>query len=242
MRRFALVAMVFAFIAMGCMSLDVAKHQPNIKPQEVVLKVESTTDSKVSKAEDIQRVQEIPYDEPEFDGTCKLIGDTLFFPIWSYISAADTLALWRNLNIAKHKGITKLHIYVNSGGGSGFDGLGITDVLIGAQREGMEVTTEANGLVASSAVPIFAVGQHRTATAGTMFMIHEASLFKFIADEKRSDIISQAKMMEMLESRYNKLISDRSKLSIKDLEEKCKATTWFTAKEALEWGLVDEIK
>jgi ATP-dependent protease ClpP protease subunit len=233
--------MLFAILAMmGC-----AQNIPppaSVQPQEVIVKVVTDGDAKAQTDHDVSRTMQIPYDEPEFDTYCKQVGDTLYFPVWSYINSADTLLLWKNLQVAKHKGIKKLHIYVNSGGGSGFDGLGISDVLIGIENEGMEVTTEANGLVASAAVPIFVVGQHRIATASTMFMIHESSLFKFIADEKRSDLITQAKMMEMLEARYNKLISERSKLSIEDLKEKCKATTWFTAQEALEWGLVDEIK
>ena len=73
-------------------------------------------------------------------------------------------------------------------------------------------------------------------------MIHEASLFKFISDEKKGDLIAQTKMIELLETRYNDLIAKRSKLTVKELQEKCKETTWFTAQQAKEWGLVDEIK
>jgi ATP-dependent protease ClpP protease subunit len=190
----------------------------------------------------IRKTMDIPYLEPEFDATAKQIGDVVYFPIWSYISGNDTLALWKTVQVAKHKKLSKLVIYINSGGGSAFDGLGVCDVILAAQKDGFEVTTEANGLVASAAVPIFAVAQKRISSPGTIFMIHEASLFKFISDEKKSDLVAQTKMIELLEGRYNQLISSRSKLTIEELKAKCKETTWFTAEQAKEWGLVDEIK
>lgn len=194
------------------------------------------------KDDGIKRVMDIPYLEPEFDATARQIGDTVYFPIWSYISGNDTLALWKAIQIAKYKKLSKLVIYINSGGGSAFDGLGVCDVILAAQKDGFYITTEANGLVASAAVPIFVVAQKRISSPGTIFMMHEASLFKFIADEKKSDLVAQTKMIELLEGRYNQLISNRSKLSLDQLKEKCRDTTWFTAAQALEWGLVDEIK
>jgi ATP-dependent protease ClpP protease subunit len=185
---------------------------------------------------------DVPYLEPEFDATARQIGDTVYFPIWSCISGNDTLALWKAIQIAKYKKLSKLVIYINSGGGSAFDGLGVCDVILAAQKDGFYITTEANGLVASAAVPIFAVAQKRISSPGTIFMIHEASLFKFITDEKRSDLVAQTKMIDLLEGRYNQLISSRSKLSVDELKEKSRDITWFTAEQALEWGLVDEIK
>lgn len=190
----------------------------------------------------IRKTMDIPYLEPEFDATAKQIGNTVYFPIWSFISGNDTLALWKTIQVAKHKKLSKLVIYINSGGGSAFDGLGVCDVILAAQRDGFNVTTEANGLVASAAVPIFAVGDTRISSPGTIFMIHEAALFKFFSEEKKGDLIAQTKMIELLETRYNELIAKRSKLTVKELQAKCKETTWFTASQALDWGIVDEIK
>lgn len=211
----------------------------------IVLITVSQGRSEEAKKDDpniVRKTMDIPYLEPEFDATAKQIGEVVYFPIWSHISGNDTLALWKTISVMKHKKLSKLYIYINSGGGSAFDGLGICDVILSAQQDGFEVTTEANGLVASAAVPIFVVGQKRIASPGTIFMIHEASLFKFISDEKKGDLIAQTKMIELLETRYNELIAKRSKLSVAELQAKCKETTWFTASQALEWGLVDEIK
>lgn len=208
----------------------------------VLITVSQGRAQETTKDDIIRKTMDIPYLEPEFDATAKQIGDTVYFPVWSFISGNDTLALWKTIQVAKHKKLSKLVIYINSGGGSAFDGLGVCDVILAAQRDGFHVTTEANGLVASAAVPIFAVGDTRISSPGTIFMIHEAALFKFFSEEKKGDLIAQTKMIELLEARYNELIAKRSKLSVAELQAKCKETTWFTASQALEWGLVDKIQ
>ena len=101
---------------------------------------------------------------------------------------------------------------------------------------------EASGLIASAAVPIFAVGDVRIASRGTMFMIHQAQLFKYISSEKQDDLIAQSKMLCLLEDRYKSLVASKSNLTVDELTLKMAKTTWFTAQEAFEWGLVDKLK
>lgn len=228
-----LAVVLFGFF--GCATVEVCKIPPKPVTQEVVVTVKSEGAGTLDLCENEE-------DEVIFEGLASRVGDTVFFTVWSYISSNDTLQLWKTINIMKHKGLSNLHVYINSGGGSAFAGLGICDVLLAAQIDGIHVTTEANGIVASAAVPIFVVGERRIATSGTIFMIHEATLFKFIAEEKMSDLLAQTRMMQMLEDRYNGLIADRSKLSVDELASKSAKTTWFSAAQALEWGLVDEIK
>ena len=240
MKKLIIIALITGFLAVGACATTIPP--PTTQPQEVVLKIQSATDAKVAIDESINRTMVIPYDGLEFQSGGIVIGNTLYFPIWSYISGADTLSLWKNIQIAKHQGIKTLHIYINSGGGSGFDGLGISDVIQSAQKDGIKVIMEANGLIASAAVPIFVMGDHRIASQGTMFMIHQAQLFKFFSSEKQDDLIAQSDMLRLLEDRYKCLVASRSKLSIDDLTVKMARTTWFTATQAKEWGLVDEIK
>lgn len=213
-----------------------------IQPQEVIVRVKSASDADVSVNENISRSMNIPYTEPEFEHMVQVIGDTVYFPIWSYISANDTLTLWKTIQVAKHKGLSKLYCYINSGGGSAFDGLGISDVIMAAQDDGFHITMEASGLIASAAVPIFAVGNVRIASRGTMFMIHQAQLFKFISSEKQDDLIAQSTMLQLLENRYKELVASKSKLTVDELTLKMARTTWFTAQEGFEWGLVDKLK
>lgn len=226
----------------GCVTSTPVLPPP---PQEVKITVQSATDAKVSvdKPEGkINRTMEVPNEDPTWPNNVMLVGDTLHYTLWAYIDTSDPLTFYKTIIVAKHRNINKVHLYINSGGGSAFAGLGFADSMLKAISDGFTITTEANGLVASAAVPIFAVGQKRTATRGTMFMVHEGKLFKLFSEESRSDLQSQKKMMDLIEDQYNSIIANHSKLTIEDIKQKCAATTWFTAEEAQKWGLVDELK
>lgn len=224
----------------GCVTANVAGP---VKPQEVLVRVQGSGDVKAepSDPDKVSRTMSIPYEGVKWPSNAHVIGDTAYYELWGGISTTEALDIWRTIKIAEHRKVGKLHIYINSGGGSAFDGLAIADMLIQAKGKGMAVTTEASGLVASAAVPIFAVGQKRIASEGTIFMIHEGKLLKFLTSEGKDDLISQQKMMDITEGRYNRLLQKHSKLSLEQIEKMSAKTTWFTSLEAQEWGLVDEV-
>lgn len=238
MKRTLLLVLCAAFALASCVSTGIA---PPPKPQEIVVKVEGPGTVKET-AEKVSRTMQVPYEEPQWPAQASAIGDTVYYTLWGGINTVEALNVWKTVQVAQHRKLSKLYIYINSGGGNAFDGLAISDMLLRASAEGISVTTEASGIVASAAVPIFAVGQHRMASEGTVFMIHQGKLFKFVAEEGRDDLLAQQKMMELEESRYNRLLEKHSNLSLEQIEKMCAKTTWFTAAQAKEWKLVDEIK
>ena len=106
---------------------------------------------------------------------------------------------------------------------------------------GFNITAYASGLVASAAVPVFAVCPKRIASPGTVFMVHEAAMFKW-GYETASDIRSQKVMMDLLSKRYVDLLVKNTKITEDQWHSMERETTWFTVHEALEYGLVDEIR
>jgi len=229
-------------LSYGCVTVQPVKQGP---AQEVVVKVVSADGKKVEVDKEVNKItktMQIPYDEPVLPGESTQIGDTVFYPIWSYIGTADPLNLKKTLEVMKYKKLKKMHIYINSGGGSAFAGLACADIILAARASGLTIMTEANGLVASAAVPIFVVGRPRVATPGTALMIHEGKLFKLFAEETKSDLNAQKKMMDMTDNRYNKILVDNSNLSLKEIENMISKTSWFTAEEAKSMGFVDDIK
>ena len=228
------------FIGNGCITANVIKPLPT---QELIIKVQNDTGAKVDvdKKAEINKTMSIPYTDPEFSGDAIRIGDMVCYSIWGGISAYEPLNFKKTLEVMKYKGIKKMKLFINSGGGSAFDGLAVSDMMEKAIKNGIEINTEASGLIASASVPIFGVGQYRMATRGTMFMVHSVKLFKLFSQEGKSDLRAQHKMMTILEDRYNSVLENHSKLSRKEWSDKCEKTTWFTSEEALEWGLVDEI-
>jgi ATP-dependent protease ClpP protease subunit len=150
-----------------------------------------------------------------------------YFKLFSGISVADFVMLKTDLiKLRDYTDIRDLTIILNSPGGSAFDGLSMADCLVTAQKEwGFTVTVKASGIVASAAVPIFAVCEHRFASPGTLFMVHEAALWKWPGRETMSDIISY--------------LVENSTTSMKTWKKMEKLTTWFTVKKARKLGLIE---
>lgn len=138
--------------------------------------------------------------------------------------------------------IRDVNLFINSPGGDAFSGLALADQIERARRKGFKITAHASGIIASAAVPVFAVCDVRLAAPGTIFMVHEAALWKWPGRETASDIRSQNELMHLLRDRYIGKLVDNSKLNKIKWEELEKKTTWFSANKALNWGLVDSIE
>jgi ATP-dependent protease ClpP protease subunit len=167
-----------------------------------------------------------------------------FVKIYSSLSVSDVTRLWNDMMYLKYKtNIQKVILFINSGGGDAFSGLALADVIMRAQAEGISFEANASGIIASAAVPVFTVCDYRIAAPGTIFMVHEAALWKWPGRESASDIRSQNELMLLLQDRYLSYLVERSNLSLAEWQKMEKATTWFSAENALtEIGIVDEIK
>jgi len=151
--------------------------------------------------------------------------------------------MWNDICVlTKTTEIRKLVIFINSPGGDAFSGLALADQIERAKKAGFHVTAHASGIVASAAVPVFAVCSRRLAAPGTIFMVHETSIWKWPGRETASDIRSQNALMELLRNRYIEKLTQYSHLDREAWEELEHKTTWFSAEKAKSYGLVDEIE
>jgi ATP-dependent protease ClpP protease subunit len=211
--------------------------------QEVLVRVEAADPAKVSVAPDrIQKSTQLRNPELELSSSSGVLGGKGYIQLASGLSTYDASALWRDLAVLEHMGVQEVDLYVFSGGGSVFAGLALADELERAQRRGFKITAHARGIIASATVPIVAVCQRRIATRGTSFMVHEAKIFKFLDSETAKDLRSQQEMMELTRQRYLETLARRSKRSLAEWAAMEDRTTWFSAEQALAWGLVDELE
>ena len=156
---------------------------------------------------------------------------------------ADVVNIEKDLQKTEdNTSIRDARLFIDSPGGDAFSGLALSDVIIAAQKRGWTITGDAMGIIASAAVPIFAVCKPRLAAPGTIFMVHEAALWKWPGRETSSDIRAQNELMVTLQDRYLSYLVNNSNLSLEEWQAKEKATTWFDSEKAKEWGLVDEIR
>ena len=167
------------------------------------------------------------------DGIC-------FMKLYSGISVSDYTRMDNDfkflLNMTE---VRKVNLTINSPGGDAFTGLALSDLINKFQKKGLIIEGHGAGIVASAAVPVFAVTEPRFASPGTIFMVHEAALWKWPGRESASDIRSQNELMVTLQDKYLGYLVRNSNLSLKEWQAKEKATTWFNTEKAMKWGLVD---
>lgn len=229
---------VIAFFA-GCAGVQPVDRPP----QEVTIRVQSESPVSVKSSDQVARSMEVPNPEGRLSQLSFISGGKAFVKIFSGLSVADVTRLWNDLVVLENTtDIRDVHLFINSPGGGAFDGLALADEIERAQKRGFKITAHASGIIASAAVPVLAVCGERLAAPGTIFMVHEAALWKWPGRETASDIESQNQLMKLLRERYIGKLCDRSKLSHSEWCALEKKTTWFSAQEALEWGLVDKIE
>jgi ATP-dependent protease ClpP protease subunit len=241
----------FLFLAMGIFFVSCATvpttPSPAQAPQEIIVKVQAAEPTKVTvedgQKEKVNRSMEVSNPEGRLSQLSFISGDKAFVKIFSGLSVADVTRLWNDLVVLENNTeIRNVNLFINSPGGDAFSGLALADQIERARRKGFKITAHASGIIASAAVPVFAVCDVRLAAPGTIFMVHEAALWKWPGRETASDIQSQNDLMHLLRDRYIGKLVDNSKLNKAKWQELEKKTTWFSADKALAWGLVDRIE
>jgi ATP-dependent protease ClpP protease subunit len=164
-----------------------------------------------------------------------------YVKLFSGLSVADVTRLWNDIIYLRDETEHRVvDLFINSPGGDAFSGLALADLIVTAQEEwGFTIRAHASGIIASAAVPVFAVCKVRKAEAGTIFMVHEAALWKWPGRETASDIESQNSLMKLLRLKYIGILVNHSTTSKEKWEEMEKKTTWFSAETAKELGLID---
>ena len=239
------------FIALGVFIVSCATVPTNSTPpppQQVIVTLKASDPTNVTVKEEpkqdrVNRSMEVANPEGRLSQLSFISNDKAFVKIFSGLSVADVTRLWNDLVVLENNtNIRDVNLFINSPGGDAFSGLALADQIERARRKGFKITAHASGIIASAAVPVFAVCDVRLAAPGTIFMVHEAALWKWPGRETASDISSQNELMHLLRDRYIGKLVDNSKLKKAKWEELEKKTTWFSADKALAWGLVDSIE
>lgn len=129
-----------------------------------------------------------------------------------------------------------LDISINSFGGAVYTGLSIYSLL--KAHEG-PITFRVDGAAMSAATIITSVpGAKVVMPRGSMMMIHKVSS---IAIGTTDDMRKAADDMEKLEENLVSIYAEKTGRTTDEIKEKLSAETYFTAEEAVEFGLADEV-
>ena len=133
-----------------------------------------------------------------------------------------------------------IEIVFSSPGGSIIDGFELFDFIQYLRGKGHTITTGSLGMAASMAGILLQAGDVRWIGHQAWLMIHRAA---FGAIGKTYEIEDEVKLVKRIEGRILDIFTSRSNLTkhkiIRNWDRK---DWWIDADEALEMGLVDEVK
>ncbi|MFI3282108.1 MAG: ATP-dependent Clp endopeptidase proteolytic subunit ClpP [Rikenellaceae bacterium] len=130
-----------------------------------------------------------------------------------------------------------VQIYINSPGGSVSAGLGIYDTM---QLVAPDVATICTGLAASMGAVLLTAGAagKRQALPHSRVMIHQPLGG---VQGQASDIEITAKEILKTRKELYEIMSEHSGVPVKKFEKDADRDYWMSAKEAVEYGLIDEV-
>lgn len=140
---------------------------------------------------------------------------------------------------------TEVHVLIDSLGGS----LATALSIVAAFRNHGNVHVHYVGMNASAATIASLGAKHVSIDSSAMYLVHKCSMefFQWASanSDKLNSIIKEAKQMkddlEKMDANVAEMYAAKCKKKPEDLLALMKKGGWLTAKEALEWGFVDEI-
>lgn len=162
--------------------------------------------------------------------------ETLNREAWRYEPGENSAQHFRE-ELAKYPNASEIRIYINSYGGSVFEGTAIYNQL---KRHPAHKTVYVDGFACSIASVIAMAGDEVVMPRNTMMMIHNmwscvcgnAAELRKAADDL--DIINDAGRQAYLSKVSDKLTEEK-------LAEMMDAETWLTAEQCIEYGLADRL-
>jgi ATP-dependent Clp protease protease subunit len=130
-----------------------------------------------------------------------------------------------------------ISIYLNSPGGSVYDGLGIYDTM---QFITSDVNTICTGMAASMAAVLLVAGTKgkRSALKHSRVMIHQPMGG---AQGQASDIEITAREIQKMKKELYNIIANHSGQTYDKVSADSDRDYWMTAEEAKEYGMIDEV-
>ena len=141
------------------------------------------------------------------------------------------------LKEAKKNGARNLNIRINSPGGEVWAAVAMRSMVINAEFDNVRVMIE--GLCASAAT-LFATipNAHVVIASGSEFMIHNPMTFTWGNANQIEETVEHLRKMEQ---QFHGMYAARTGQTEEQIKQWMDATTWFTAKEAVENGFCDEM-
>lgn len=173
----------------------------------------------------------------QMDVFSRLMADRIIFLGTEINDNVANVIIAQLLYLSSQDPESPITMYLNTPGGSVYDGLAIYDTM---QYIPNEVHTVCTGLAASMGSVLLCAGEKgkRFALPHSRIMIHQPLGG---AHGQASDIEITAKEILKLKGELYQIIADHSGKTLKQIEKDADRDHWLTAKEAVAYGMIDDI-
>lgn len=184
-------------------------------------------------------IEQTPKGERQFDIYSRLLNDRIVFVGEQIDDHVANSVVAQLLHLESEDPDKDISLYINSPGGSVTAGLAILDTMNFIK---CDVSTICIGLCASMASVLLAGGEKgkRYALPNSEVLIHQP-MGGAQQGTQETDMAIIAEQMKKTRSRLNKILSDATGQPLDTISKDTERDNWLTAKEALQYGIVDEI-
>lgn len=182
-------------------------------------------------------IEETNRGERAFDIYSRLLNERVIFIGEDINPHTAGLVVAQLLHLAFDNPKKDIKLYINSPGGSVYDGLAIYDTIKYIQPD---VQTIGIGLQASMGAFLLSSGTKgkRVMLPNARVMIHQPSSG---TEGKVTDQEITLKEAVFLKKRLNELLAENTGQKLSKIEKDVERDFWMSAEEAKEYGLVDEV-
>jgi len=182
-------------------------------------------------------IEQTPRGERQYDIYSRLLLDRVIFLGTEINDTVANLIIAQLFFLESNDPDKPVHLYINSPGGSVTAGLGIYDVM---QFVRCDVYTYCLGFAASMGAVLLTAGMagQRYSLPHSRIMIHQPLGG---ARGQASDIKIQAQEILFLRDRLNHILAKHSGSSVEKIAKDTDRDTFFSATEAVEYGLIDKV-
>ena len=175
--------------------------------------------------------------ERSYDIYSRLLEDRIVFLTGEVNDQSANIVIAQLIYLEGKNPDKDIFLYINSPGGSVSAGMAIYDTM---QYIKCDVSTICIGLAASMGAFLLSSGTKgkRFALPNSEIMIHQPLGG---AQGQASDIEIQARQIQKIKAKLNKILSDNTGKPLKTIEKDTDRDNYMTAEEAKEYGLIDNI-
>ncbi|MGN6318285.1 ATP-dependent Clp endopeptidase proteolytic subunit ClpP [Trinickia sp.] len=175
--------------------------------------------------------------ERAYDIYSRLLRERIVFLVGPVTDETASLIVAQMLFLESENPDKDIFFYINSPGGSVYDGLAIYDTM---QFIKPQVSTLCTGFAASMGTFLLAAGAKgkRFALPNARIMIHQPSGG---SQGTAADIEIQAKEVLFLRERLNQVLAERTGQSVEQIAKDTDRDNFMSAAAAKEYGLIDNV-